>query len=495
MLATLYPTPYNGNLVMSTVQNFKSTYRSQFLDDNPALRQWCDDTVNETKRTDFFDMTPDQHLAINEWTRENYTFLDIDLTFREAVNRLGLVVVEEVIEYETDDDGSPIEDEDGKPIVKDRHKGDYSFSFVVTEEGLTDYNGKPIPKSTGQGIAFKATKQATNRPPNETNWKSLVKRMLTRWMLNGECLIKDATGTGISEQHRCWARVFASLVSPKNGDPMPPDQGVPMFGIEGIHPLAAITVDTGKSNSGKDIFGSDPELVPPALLQTPQSLNNATADGEVHYLKDRLSERVKACGVTESAAKKIRLRLMGKNINASVGDSHESTQQAYEMVKTILPDLDDLAAYCHVFAAPRIEKAVPLQPSDICAALSLYLLRGHERIDIAGNGKGIPFDEVTPIRFDLDSIRPLLAEIADAKGATANRLTEWLDGRGSSVHRGKRAPEKFAQVCRMVDAYFGGEEIDSKLLNANEIGKNSGGKYYHFGGADCGPPEKKKKGE
>lgn len=478
---------------MPIVQQFKSGYKSEFLADNPDLRQWCEDTQHETKRTDFFEMSPDQHHAINEWTRENYRFVDLMLDFDEAVNRLGLLIVPENIEHEKDEDGNTIKDENGKPIIANRSKGDYQFSFMVTEEGLTDCEGTPIPKSTGQGICFRAKNQATNRPPNETNWKSLVKRMLQRWMLNGEVLIKDSTGCGISEQHRYWARIFASLVAPKGGDPMPPDQAIPMFAIEGIHPLAAITVDTGKSNSGKDIFGSDPELVPTTLLQTPQSLNNATTDGQVHFLPDRMGERVKACGVTESAAKKIRLRLMGKNVNASVGDSHESTQQSYELVKTILPDLDDLAAYCHVFSAPRIDKVVPLQPSDICASLALKLLSNHPRIDIVGNGRGVPMDELEPIRFDIEAVRPLLIDIVDCKGTESNRLTAWMDGRVTTVHRGKKAPEKFAQVCRMVDAYFEGEAITSDLLTLKEIGTNKGGKYYHFGGADCGPDTKKKK--
>lgn len=489
---------------MTIYLQFKSDYQSSTL--TADKRAEVERAINEHHRTAFYDLTAEQIDDRNEYTLENLEITVQQLTFDVAVEALGLQLVTETTVYQIDPDtGEELLDPDGKKV---RDEGacimpDHDVSFTVKHGGHRDCDGTPIPVVKGRKVAFLVTRQATNRPRNETNYTGLVKRMAEKWTLNGETCIKDCTGTGISEQHRCLARVILTLCDTPRIESKPADWGPPIIQISGIHPDAAITADTGKSNSGKDIFASDPELVPSSLLQTAPSLAGTT-DGIVLFVPDRVKTRVQVCGKCESATKMVALRMAGKNVNSSLGNSNEATELAHRLVSSILPDMDDLAVYSHTFACPKIDvgtsyRPQPVSPGDVCAAIALYAMRSHNQVDIIprdGIDGGTPIDETNAIRFDLPALLPFFTDLADCNGVKPNRLTEWVKARASATQRKESKTVKFAQLCRVIAAYFDAEEITPVLLNRVEIGgAQSAASYYHFGGADCGHLKRAKKGD
>jgi hypothetical protein len=462
---------------------FKSDYVSPSLTDE--RRKELEEACKEAKRTTFYDLSPEEVAELNEWTLERIEMGVVSLDWKEAVKRLGLEFVEKQHTYQEDEEGNPLLDENDKPVIKETFLPDHDFTMAVKVEGLEDYNGKPIPKSSS--VAFKVNSQVTNRPRNDTNWQAVVKRMV-KWALNGEPLIKDANGDGISEQHRCVAKVYRVLQGMDE-----PDTVTYSCYVNGIHPNLAVTVDTGKSNSGKDIFGSDPELVPPHTLKLPGCYT-----GELHetkFVNDRVKERTRACGVCESATKLVMLRMVGKNVNGSLGNGQEATENAHKLVSTVLPDMDDLSAIVHVFIANLPFREKPVTSSELTAALALWFLQEHSPINPIPTRTTLE-DETTledaePIRFDIDSVTPLLSDISTS--TTTGRLVEWTNGRNNTARKKDSKQVKFAQVCRMIKAYFGGEDITTDLLNQTAIGKQDASKFYHFGGADRGPIPKKSK--
>jgi len=481
----------------------RSTYESATLSESD--RKWADEMIESGSRVKYYDLSPEQCEILNEWTMENYVQGVAKFTFNYAKDRVGLVVCsKEGAPVLDPDTGEPKTDEDGNPVTTTIIP-DHDFGCTVKAEGLTDTNGTTIPSGYQY---FKVINQSGNRPRTESNFKGLMNRLL-KWMLNGEQLIKDATGQGITEQHRCIARCLLSLMgvkSPgsKEAEIISPDWGPLVFFTDGIHQVAAITADTGKSNSGKDIFPSDPQLLPVDYLQTPESITGHTP--EPVYLTDRVGERTKALGKCESAVKMVVARMGGKNVNANIGNANESTELAHYAISNYLPDMDILAGYCHVLACPRFEKSTvagkttkvqPVSPNDMAAALALYSMRDVEPVDVFGTGRRgtRPLDDVDPIRIDSQQFLPLLEDIFNSSGTEASPVKDWLQARASGRYSTAKA-DKFAQLLRMVVAYFSPEEeVTADLLVKKNWTPNNGTSkgFYTVGGADLGAVPKKTK--
>lgn len=477
---------------------FHANYRSEVLANNPDARQFCEDMLSEAKRTTFYDTTPEQIFWLNEWSLENSITGWARFTFDYAVQRVGLLLVNRDFHPTLDPDtGEPMTDEEGKPV------GEYTIpehdlTINVEREGTKDCEGNVIPKGK---CYFRVINQSTNRPRNESNYNGLVDRF-DKYCLNGETLIKDANGVGISEQHRCIAKIKRCLQQTGPTSRKRPmdevDEGPIVQFVDGIHPIAAITADTGKTNTGKDIFASDPELLPTNLLQTKQSLTGHTDTPE--YLTDRTQERVKALGKCEGATKMVIARMGGKNVNANIGTGNVATELAHRVVSTILPDMDDLAAYCWVLQCPKMQqsgkkvKVQPVTPNDMIAAIALHAMRDCEPVDVLGNGNGIPLDEANPIRIPITDYLPLLAALTDCDKLESTPLTEWVNARLSKLSSVSSKTDRFAMVVRMVQAWFDDEEeVTAELTNkpAYTVPKSKG--FLTFGGADRGPISKKAK--
>ena len=485
------------------VYRIPSSYVSTVITDED--RAWAESMIEGGHRTKYLDLTPEQCEIINEFSAERIIHVMARFTFAYAVYRVGLVVCpkqhaetfdEETGELLTDENGEPV----GPIIIPD-----HDFGLTVVREGLTDCLGQSIPKGY---CYFRVIHQSGNRPRNKTNYESLVLR-IAKWMLNGEQLIKDCTGCGVTEQHRCIARAIASLVGvkypgSKEAEIIDPNWGPLVLATDGVHPLAAITADTGKANTGKDQFASNPELLPVDMLQTKESLTGHTP--EPVYMTNRVEERTKALGKCESAMKRILLRGGRKNVNASFpGGANLATETALRAMETF-PDMDTVAAYCHILSCPRFEKVgpsgkpttvQPVSPNDLATAIALYSLRNEEPIDTLGTGDGRPMDEVSPIRIDVEEFLPLLEDIVNSGGSEVTPVKEWLAARASGRYSQNPA-DKFAQLLRMVVAYFNpDEEVTTDLLAkpayAAKQGKSSG--FYTVGGFDRGPKAKKAKGD
>ena len=242
----------------------KSTYQADLTDDQ---REWCENQIQEAHRTGFYELTPAECQIVNQHTLENLELGVLLMTVPGNINALGLVLQRAEYEPTLDEEGDPVLNEEGDPVLKLIAEGPYDVTINVKQEGFKDAEGNLIKKGKQN---FLVTGQATNRPRNENNWKKYLLKRMTKWMLNGEALIRDLNNCGITEQHRRLAYVVGIL----EGILDPNYQVFSVF-VNGVHPLAAITADTGKPNSATDIIASDPLIVPPSIqVDSVTILNN-----------------------------------------------------------------------------------------------------------------------------------------------------------------------------------------------------------------------------
>ena len=177
-----------------------------------------------SNRNDYRNWTPEQVEANNVATWERMVFCGVPISrlidsatgkpipmlrmdYSFAKTRLGLRLVTADVTYALNAEGDPIVDEKGKPVIESESIPAHDFSINVKVDGFTDYLETPIPKGK-QYFVF--DNQPGNRLFNEGNAKDLQSRFPV-WMLNGEPLIQDITGSGQNEQHRCGAMVIDTL--------------------------------------------------------------------------------------------------------------------------------------------------------------------------------------------------------------------------------------------------------------------------------------------
>lgn len=468
--------------------------------------------VSSNHRLRYFEVTPEQVLELNDatWKRARLNgmlisnLVDKDTlepvprlfgTFDFAAQRLGLEVVFADQEFQRDADGGFQLDEKGRKIPEGPASiPDHAMAFTVTVEGLVDCNGTAIPKGKQY---FRANNQPANRPLTLSNVDSIEGR-LNKWALNGETMIEDEAGTGQNEQHRLWAIVRAKLT----GKPMP-ERGIDIYTLDGVALELASTIDSGKPNTGKDQFGSDPMIAEAASLRTYSDYQNDTYEG---YGSETTTIRKRITGDIEATAKLLVLRLGGKNVNASIGGgANAATEIAYKVATKLLPNLDELVsmAYAYIASIPLKNDATkkrqrPVNWVEVSTAIALHALRDHSPIlmGLSKNEEGTPLDEVEPVVLPVDDYREFLHDILIGSINQEGPLAHWcVDRVGNHCVPGKTA--SFAQICMALNAWINGEEVSPEFNRTKASGESSQkeGKYYRFGGADKGPAPKKVKAE
>jgi hypothetical protein len=403
------------------------------------------------------------------------------LTYDLAKGRLGLRVVFADVQYELDAEGNPILNEKGKPIVASTSVPAYKMKINVKVEGLTDSYGTPIPKGTQY---FCIDRQVANRPFNESNCDALLARF-SHWTLNGETLIKDSEGGGQNEQHRCGAVVKATLT----GAYLPPE-GIPCITIDGVSRGAAGSIDTGKQKSTTDDFGSDEELLPFPL--TCQDYLHGTTIG----FPDATLFRTRILNDAQGSAKRIILRMLGKNIKASLFDGYTSGGNAMTLAKKWV-GFDHLCnmSYAFVEAIPLKDSATksyqrPVKTWEVTVAYACWLLRNSEQLQgVASLG------EYSYPSIDLDPLKEFLIDLQSGAQQGNGPLADWCADRVKDTVRKHSDEMSFAQVLIAMREYFAGNPVTSEINRATVTGKDkqSGSVFTFLGGGDRGPIKKEKK--
>lgn len=476
-----------------TIQKRESDYRSAILDEPTQVefegktydspRQFVEALATPgISRVTYYAVkqNPLHVLYCNESTRETIwhapgTVLDAQM----MIDVIGAKLVKP--EPKLDDNSEPICDEDGKPVLV--APTEYAIGFKVTVEGFQDCEGNPIPKGMQR---FVATKQPTNRPLTVSNVDDLESNRLPTWAYNGETMILDQNGMGASVQHRGWAIIKAELTGSRTSDDIPIISDI----TGGVHPILSMTIDTGKANTGRDIFGSDPEIVPEDVLLTKESYSGIT--DEPVYRSNRIGLRKTVCGELQSAAKMMVNRLAGRQIGASTGSANVTTELAHNFTRNNVGDLDDLTAMSDAYLSDFKRDAKPTTTPILTAVLGLWYLSDEERIGVDPKRGGRPLDEVGQIHFDLDRVVPFLNDLAGYT-VPGSPLNEW--GVAMAKFKGSKN-EKFGILVNVVKAYMRGDEVTkdycTKTLE-HGFGEQNGKTFSHFGGADCGPIEVSRK--
>jgi hypothetical protein len=431
--------------------------------------------------------------AINEATLETLRVNGAEvptmrMDFKLGARMLGLKLVKEDIIYEENEEGEVIKDEKNKPVVLSRKMPVFDWAVTVKVKGLVDHYGTPIPEGKQY---FRNTASDNNRPLTESNYTHLIPRWL-KWAINGETMIIDTNEKNQSCQHRATSYCKGVL-----SGVIPVDHNPPVLLVTGVSPAVAMTIDTGKSNSGKDVFGSDPEL---CRLETLKSKFDYANDDDTDYVvvgyADPVLERKKIAGELESASKMLVLRLSGQNVNGSIkGGANFATEVAYTLASNIMPELDQLVAMTHAYVSD-LKAAKPASVSEIATALALSQLGNHEPIDIlpGKDTTGTPIDEVTPITFELDKAKAFLVDMVQGATSGEGVLGEWCANRVSVGRKKDSKVVKFAQLCKAVALHSEGEEVSADINLAKNTSSDGEAKnFYHFGGADRGPKPKKAK--
>lgn len=444
-------------------------------------------------RTKFMSLSTDEVSAINNETLETLTINGLsiprqDMSFALGARLLGLKLVKEEITYEENEEGEVIKDEKGKPVVLSRKMPVFDWAVTVKVKGLSDHFGTSIPEGKQY---FRNTASDNNRPLTESNYTHLIPRWL-RWALNGETMIVDSNGKNQSCQHRATAYCKGVL-----GGQIPVDHCPPVLIVEGVSPMVAMTIDTGKGNTGKDVFGSDPEL---CRLESLKSKFDYANEDDSDYTNvgyaDPVLERKKIAGEVESSAKMLVLRLSGQNVNGSIkGGANFATEVAYTLATNIMPELDQLVAMTHAYVAD-LKAAKPASVSEIATALALSQLANHEPIDIlpGKDTTGTPIDEVTPITFELDKAKSFLVDLVQGATSGEGVLGDWAANRVSVGRKKDSKVVKFAQLCKAIALHAEGDEVSADINLAKQTSADGEAKnFYHFGGADRGPKPKKAK--
>lgn len=437
-------------------------------------------------RTDNYDLTTEEIAQINTetWSRLRVNGQKVEpvyLTKDLALELLGAVEVEPVKVYEMNPEKPDeiLRDEKGKEVLKSVSLAPYDFAL-----------GKGADKKY-----YKATKQDTNRPVNEANVKAL-RRQIMRWMLNGEPMIQDSNGKGISLQHRCWA-LLAEIAETGNEE-----LAIPIILIEGIDPRAAITVDTGKANTGGDILGSDPAICPVDELY---SVGHYTGNNPgANYGSEQTQVRKKVVNLVDSASKLVASRLGGKNINTSLpGGSNAATELGYKIATKVFPDIDKVAEIVYAFDVGIDQKGKTfskVMPRHLltCALTLAQFADSDTTVNALShpNHDGLALGDVDPYKIDTEQVVEFCRDLVTASSSGEGPLSSVYTAMAERESNGKtKIPPvwKMAFIVRAVKAYMAGEETTRDMVNLK--GEQNAAKFDIFGGLDRGPLPKKTKGE
>lgn len=453
-------------------------------------------------RNSYRNFTPEQVATVNGQTWErmqiNGVFVKnlvdsttgkalpvVRLTFEKAAERLGLRLVQADIVYSLDAEGKVINDEKGNPVEESRTLPVHDIAIVVKEVGHTDHYGTAIPKGKQY---FVADKQPANRPVNDGNVTDLGKR-LNRWGLTGEPLIKDANGSGQNEQHRCWAVVKDTLT----GAHLAPPEGIPVITIDGVAVEFAGAIDTGKQKTATDDLGSDPNILPNPL--TLRDYKNNSTEG---YGPEAKQARVKILRDMQGVCKRITLRMLGKNVKASLFSGYESGGNVMAIAEQ-WGGLDDIVnvAYAYVMNIPlksgeTKQKQRPVKVWEIATAYALWLLRDSTPLQ---SEEALP-DYDFPV-VDITPLQDFLTELEEGAMNYDGALADWCRDRVTPTAQKQSDESQFAQVLVAMREYFNGREVSPDFIKADRSGKlkENGAKFTHMGGGDRGPIPKKVKSE
>lgn len=460
-----------------------------------------------TNRNDYRNWTPDEVEANNIATWERMQFngvpvsrlidsatgqpvpmLRMDYSF--AKHRLGLRLVTADVTYSLDVEGKPILNEKGIPVEESRSIPAHDWSVNVKVDGLTDYLEKPIPKGR-QYFVFDF--QPGNRLFNESNCDDLSSR-LSHWMLNGEALIKDVTGSGQNEQHRCGAVCKDTLT----GSNIAPTLGIPIITIDGCSREAAGSIDTGKKKSTADDFTANASLL--SDPDDPKTLMDYKSGTSVGYGQDKKQARGKILSESQGIAKRIILRMCRKNIKASAFTGDESGGLANKLAdKWAGWDQVCNMVYAYVTGISPNQpdnKKVKLRPAkvwEVGVAYSLWLLRESAPLESPEALDEYVFPTITVDH--LTELQEFLTDLEDGAVNSKGPLAAWSRERVQDYAQKHSDEQSFAQVLLAVKGYFTGQPVTGDVCKASVTGKDkeSGSVFSFIGGADRGPKPKEKK--
>ena len=410
------------------------------------------------------------------------------LTVAMAIERLGLQLVTATVTYDVDVDGKTILDEKGNPVELSRSLPVYDIAIPVKTVGFVDAFGTAIPKGKQY---FVATKEARNRQPSESHIKDLATR-LDRWVLTGESLIKDDSGSGQNEQHRCWAVLWDALT----GSNKAPSQGIPIITLDGVSTGAAGAIDSGKQKSATDDLSSNHEVLP-----FPLTRSDYVSGTELGYGAEQKIARVKILRDLQGVAKRIVLRMIGSNIKASKFTGHDSGGYANEVCSR-WHGLDEIVnmAYAYVTMLPMKDEAKkqlrPVKTWEVATAYALFCLRENQPLGKADELSEYPFPTI-----DVDPLQEFLTDLEDGTLNGKGPLADWCRVRVTSERLKDSDESSFAQIVLAMKAYFAGDlPVDPSFCQGGAKGvtgkdNQSGSKFSAFGGGDRGPIPKKVKSE
>lgn len=462
-----------------------------------------------SNRNDYRNWTPEQIAedAIATWKRARLNGILISdlvhkdtgkpvemfyLDYDNAVERLGLKLVEADKVYSLDAEGKPIIDpQTNKEVVEKVTLPVHDWSVSVTVTGFVDVYGTPIPKGKAY---FVFENQPGNRQLTPSNVEDLANR-LDHWVFNLEALIKDEEGGGQNEQHRCAAVVFDKLT----GKNKAPDTGIPTLTLDGVSLGAAGSIDTGKKKDAKDDLSSNHEILAPVLPLTYQDYVSGSREG---YGAEMKQARAKILREMQGVCKRIALRMAGTNIKGSKFGGYDSNGNVQVMADR-WTGLDELVnmAYAYVNNIPQKsgdtkKQQRPVKVWEVAVAYALWSLRESEPLqftkveDVEGALAAYEFPEI-----DLEPFQAFLSDLNAGAQMNTGPLHEWCRDRVTDARLKDTDESSFAQVCRALKAHLQGEEVTTDINKAAVTGrdKEKGNQYFFFGGGDRGPIVKPKK--
>jgi hypothetical protein len=459
----------------NTMSTNRNAYRNWTSDELLAdtLATWARMEINGVPTQYLVDSRTGESLQL--------AWLDYDL----ACKRNGLRVVFADVTYELDAEGKPILDEKGKPVEANRSIPEHDFACNVKVEGLTDSYGTPIPKGLQY---FVNDKQPANRPLNKTAYTDLQKR-LPHWPLTGEPLLKDESGGGQSEQHRQTAVIVDTLTGSNLAWS---DKGIPVITIDGCSIGASGAIDTGKPKTTADDFGSHPDLLP-----SPRTLMDYVSSQHVGYGQENKQSRVKILKEAQGVAKRLVLRMLGKNIKASVFGGYESSGNA-SAIALGWNGFDEVVnmAYAYVIGIPlkqpdnKTQTQRPCSVWEVATAYCLWLLRNSPKLESIEALSEYQWPEV-----DCGPLQEFLTDLTDGSMKAEGPLADWCRDRVTATRLKDKDESSFAQVLIAMRNYLDGKPVDPAINKADSTGpsKESGAKFTFLGGADRGPIPKKVK--
>lgn len=423
-------------------------------------------------------------------SRDGTPLKRIKLDFALAADRLGLRLVEADYIYELDAEGEVIIDpKTNKKVVATQTLPVHDWKCNVAVTGFVDAYGTPIPK----GIAyFVNDNEPANRPLDEVHSTKFMKRLPT-FMINGEVLIKDWDKSGQNEQHRQTAVCMAYLL----GKPIPSD-GIDVLTIDGINPEVAGSIDTGKQKSAADDIGSNADILANCLSLQDYKAGKVIGDVDTGFGANEKQVRVQIAKELQGIAKRVCLRLIGKNIKASVFSGFDSAGNVSDLV-TSWEGLDELVnmAYVYVTSIPMKAgegaakyRVRPVSTWEVSVAYACWSLRDSLALQFKkAEELSVLLPEYQFPKIDLAPLKEFLIELENGSLVGQGPLADWCRDRVSASSLKQSDESRFGQVLLAMKLYIAGEPVTADLNKASKTGKDkeSATKFSFMGGGDRGP--------